>query len=236
MAYYDNFIQRNTTNVRKKIQLSFLSKLFSSIDLNFNYEMKFLEIGPGKGFVTELVKDRVDYHCIEPNKNLAQYLSRDLNVNVTSVMVPPIPFSDNSFDVIYHSHVLEHMASSTIAFDFISECKRVLRPGGQLIFLCPDYIRMGNYFWDVDYTHTFVTTENRIKHLLQDCNLIIDVLKPVTEPIAGKWGLLIGLIMRFFPYQMLSTLFPYEKSKLVIWKIKSTFIQSLFIVATKEKN
>ncbi len=48
-----------------------------------------------------------------------------------------IPFADNSFDVVYHSHVLEHMPKAWGEF-FISECYRVLRPGGLLRVVVPD--------------------------------------------------------------------------------------------------
>ena len=40
-----------------------------------------------------------------------------------------IPFDDNTFDVVYHSHVLEHFPQDK-AIDFIRECYRVLKPGG----------------------------------------------------------------------------------------------------------
>ncbi len=48
-----------------------------------------------------------------------------------------IPFADESFDVVYHSHVLEHMSKSWGEF-FIAECFRVLRPGGLLRVVVPD--------------------------------------------------------------------------------------------------
>ena len=33
---------------------------------------------------------------------------------------------------------------------------------------CPDYLKERQFFWDVDYTHNFVTTERRIKQLFND--------------------------------------------------------------------
>jgi predicted SAM-dependent methyltransferase len=48
-----------------------------------------------------------------------------------------IPFPDQSFDVVYHSHVLEHF-SKTEAEPFIKECYRVLRPQGILRVVVPD--------------------------------------------------------------------------------------------------
>lgn len=47
------------------------------------------------------------------------------------------PFSDNQFDAVYHSQVLEHMPKERAA-SFIKECFRVMRPGGVLRVVLPD--------------------------------------------------------------------------------------------------
>jgi predicted SAM-dependent methyltransferase len=48
-----------------------------------------------------------------------------------------IPFPDNTFDVVYHSQVLEHIVKEKSA-EFIKECYRVLKPGGILRVVVPD--------------------------------------------------------------------------------------------------
>ncbi len=48
-----------------------------------------------------------------------------------------IPFPNNTFDFVYHSHVFEHIPKSQADF-FISECIRVLRPNGILRVVIPD--------------------------------------------------------------------------------------------------
>lgn len=48
-----------------------------------------------------------------------------------------LPFSDASFDVVYHSAVLEHMRRAD-APRFLMECYRVLKPGGILRVGVPD--------------------------------------------------------------------------------------------------
>jgi SAM-dependent methyltransferase len=48
-----------------------------------------------------------------------------------------IPFPDGTFDVVYHSHVLEHLDRED-APGFLRECRRVLRPGGILRVVVPD--------------------------------------------------------------------------------------------------
>jgi SAM-dependent methyltransferase len=48
-----------------------------------------------------------------------------------------IPFASETFDVVYHSHVLEHIDREG-APGFLRECRRVLRPGGTLRVVVPD--------------------------------------------------------------------------------------------------
>jgi predicted SAM-dependent methyltransferase len=48
-----------------------------------------------------------------------------------------IPFPDATFDVVYHSHVLEHFTKSD-GVGFLKECFRVLKPDGILRLAVPD--------------------------------------------------------------------------------------------------
>ncbi|WP_026072282.1 class I SAM-dependent methyltransferase [Nodosilinea nodulosa] len=48
-----------------------------------------------------------------------------------------IPFDDDSFDVVYHSHVLEHFPRAA-GYQFMQECYRVLRPQGTVRVVVPD--------------------------------------------------------------------------------------------------
>lgn len=56
-----------------------------------------------------------------------------------------IPFSTNSFDVVYHSQVLEHFPKEKASF-FMSECFRVLKPGGIIRVVVPDLENIVNEY------------------------------------------------------------------------------------------
>ncbi len=49
----------------------------------------------------------------------------------------PLPFPEARFDVVYHSHVLEHLAPCEGA-RFLQECRRVLAPRGIVRIVVPD--------------------------------------------------------------------------------------------------
>ncbi len=56
-----------------------------------------------------------------------------------------IPFEDGTFDVIYHSHFLEHFDRKA-AYTFMKECYQVLKPSGIIRVVVPDLgIRSRNY-------------------------------------------------------------------------------------------
>ncbi|MEA5487296.1 MULTISPECIES: class I SAM-dependent methyltransferase [Pseudanabaena] len=58
-----------------------------------------------------------------------------------------IPFQDQSFDVVYHSHVLEHIPKAEAEL-FIKECYRVLRPKGILRIVVPDLEQIARIYLD----------------------------------------------------------------------------------------
>ena len=59
-----------------------------------------------------------------------------------------IPFADGTFDVVYHSHVLEHIRREA-ASAFLVECRRVLRPGGILRVVVPDLEQLSRDYLEV---------------------------------------------------------------------------------------
>ena len=56
-----------------------------------------------------------------------------------------LPFSDETFDVVYHSHLLEHLPREA-ALPFIKECYRVLRRGGIIRVAVPDLERIARLY------------------------------------------------------------------------------------------
>jgi ubiquinone/menaquinone biosynthesis C-methylase UbiE len=51
----------------------------------------------------------------------------------------PLPFEDGSFDVVWASEVIEHVADTA---RWLSEVRRVLAPGGRLLVSTPSHGRL----------------------------------------------------------------------------------------------
>lgn len=86
--------------------------------------MKYLNIGCGSYYSSESTWTNLDF------------VSRDKHV-IAHNLLKGIPFNDNSFDFVYHSHVLEHFSKLDGEW-LIQECFRVLKPDGILRIAVPD--------------------------------------------------------------------------------------------------
>jgi predicted SAM-dependent methyltransferase len=86
--------------------------------------MKYLNIGCGS------------YYSMESTWTNLDFVSLDKHV-IAHNLLKGIPFNDNSFDFVYHSHVLEHFSKQD-GERLIQECFRVLKPGGILRVAVPD--------------------------------------------------------------------------------------------------
>ncbi len=71
-----------------------------------------------------------------------EVLYKDLNDTTDTVMFNHdlrngVPAADNSLDLVYHSHMLEHLNYED-GIKFLKECYRVLKPGAKMRALVPD--------------------------------------------------------------------------------------------------
>ena len=61
----------------------------------------------------------------------------------------PLPFPDNFVDIIYSSHLLEHFKYTDL-ISFLTECVRILKPGGQFSAAVPNAGIYLNAYHDPD--------------------------------------------------------------------------------------
>jgi SAM-dependent methyltransferase len=102
--------------------------------------------GYGMGVIYGLLNYNLDIQGLEPSKqgfdgryDIAQMLLYDNKLNSSRIQCgigEEMPFSDESFDVVYSFQVLEHVSDP---FQVLSESWRVLKFGGVLYCNAPNY-------------------------------------------------------------------------------------------------
>ena len=124
-------------------------------------ELTLLEPGVGLGDHLRVFKKRgfiVQGLDISPR---SKQLSPDLNIDIIDVNDEKLPFEDSSFDIIYSKSFIEHLDDP---FNFVNESFRILRPGGTMITLTPDWVTNYKKFYD-DYTHKSPFSKISLKNI-----------------------------------------------------------------------
>jgi SAM-dependent methyltransferase len=194
-----------------------------------------LEIGPGKGSLALAALDAGwRYRAIEASPILISEL-RSKGLEVIEGWAPPMRTGDATCDVVYADQVLEHMSGIDAARAFVAEALRVLRPGGVLFVVVPDYLKERGFFWDVDYTHNFVTTERRVRQLLYDGGFAIEqVVRSIGAATGFKRDLLAaGAVFTNLPG--LDTLSRYSGTEDLLFRIRKNLFETLEFVARKPR-
>src|ERR1700676_4603594 len=92
--------------------------------------MKYLNVGCGYRF--HLAWENVDFQPTGPSVRVCN-------------LRKGIPYPEATFDVVYHSHVLEHFPKS-MALGFLRDCHRVLKEGGVIRVVVPDLERIARLY------------------------------------------------------------------------------------------
>jgi predicted SAM-dependent methyltransferase len=78
------------------------------------------------------------YKILSRNRHSIQFIDSCILNKITYADVSKsIPIKSNTVDVVYSSHMLEHL-EKTAAISFLNEAKRVLKPGGIIRLCIPD--------------------------------------------------------------------------------------------------
>lgn len=99
---------------------------------------KFLDVGCGTGYA--MVQGRklgFDVFGVDPE--LSKFGVRDDSVEsvadrMVTAAAESLPFQQDSFDVVYSSHAIEHFADTKAG---VAEMWRVLKPGGRAVLMVP---------------------------------------------------------------------------------------------------
>jgi len=109
-----------------------------------------LDIWCAQWYIAENIKEWIHYYWIDINNEMIQECqSKWLNVSYCDLSKWRIPFPDNTFDVVFSSHVIEHFYIEEQIAIFL-ECSRILKKWWKILFYMPT-----GYHWTFhdDETH-----------------------------------------------------------------------------------
>ncbi len=197
---------------------------------------RMLEIGPGHGTLADLaVAAGWHYSAIEPSPILAEALRRR-GLDVTQAWTPPISAPDASLDALYADQVLEHMSGIDAARQLTAEAFRVLRPNGIFFVVVPDYLKERGFFWDIDYTHNFITTERRVRQLFYDEGFEIEkVVRSIGNASGVARDALAGLAL-LVNVPGVDALSRYTRTEELLFKVRKNLFETLTFVARKPRS
>lgn len=102
---------------------------------------KLLELGSGSGVTLARMQSlgwEVAGVEVDPE---AVKAARARGVKVYQGDLPSQKFPDNTFDAVFSSHVIEHLHDPAAV---VSECARIVRPGGLVVLLTPNIESLGH--------------------------------------------------------------------------------------------
>lgn len=155
VVYNEKIIPRTT------YPLKLACYLCTRFNLKKNYRL--LEIGCGRGEFLESFKN-FGLECT--GTDISDYsVSRLASFDVKKIDISreKLPYEDNTFDVVFHKSLIEHLYSPE---NLMKETYRVLKRGGLVIILTPDWVSQMKVFYE-DYTHNKPYDKNSLKDLLE---------------------------------------------------------------------
>lgn len=133
---------------------------------NMKKEHNLLDLGCGRGDFAKNFKNLgLNVFGLDREKNNSEML-RDIKVEKINIEKDEFPFNSDKFDFVFSKSVIEHLWDPD---NFNKEIFRVLKPGGILILMTPDWMSQMNIFYN-DFTHVHPYTKDSLEDMLKIYN------------------------------------------------------------------
>ena len=128
-----------------------------------------LDLGAGYGDFSRF-SAAPEKWALDMNTDLIAHWAEGVRPLIQSALAP-LPFSSGALGTVFASNFFEHFTSDEGA-SILTELRRVLRPGGRLIVVQPNFRLEQRRYFD-DYTHKTIYTDEGFCGLLGACGFRI---------------------------------------------------------------
>lgn len=160
MKDYVSVIYDETRTPRTSYPFQLTEYLASRFDIRKGSTL--LEIGCGRG---DFLCAFQSIGCVCMGVDLSESSINQIgNIQVKKVDISKetLPFDNESLDVVYHKSLIEHLYTPD---HLMRETYRILKPGGRVIILTPDWVSQMRVFYE-DFTHSRPYDRQAIHDLL----------------------------------------------------------------------
>jgi SAM-dependent methyltransferase len=140
-----------------------LAQYISSTYLDASHK-KLLDLGCGRG--DQLRAFFAVGHDVVgcDNAESAKEFCAPHSVETLNILDSQLALEDGSVDVVFSKSVIEHLVEPE---KLLQEAKRVLRPQGKIIIMCPSWVHMGWGPFYQDHTHVTPFTKPSLRDILK---------------------------------------------------------------------
>ena len=152
-----------TYNKKNRPFTQYPEKLAHYLSLRYKLpkESKILDLGCGRGeFLGGFIKYGLNGYGVDQSA-IAKSVCPEAEILQSDLENEPLPYNDNSFDVVFSKSVLEHFYYPE---KLVMEIYRIVKPRGLVITIVPDWEAIYKIFYD-DYTHRTPFTDNSLKEI-----------------------------------------------------------------------
>lgn len=138
-----------------------------------------LDVGSAAGYFLNAARLNFNVQGVEPGRQSAEFAHTQLRLNVHNGTLASAKFSDQSFDVVALSDVIEHFSDPLAE---LREIHRITRPGGLVYVLTPNIQSfmaqlMGARWWGLRPAHLYYFSPKTLSVLLQRAGFEVVLVK-----------------------------------------------------------